>query len=46
MLEGFDAIALDLPGFGATPAPPSASSAAEYAAAVVPVLDEMSESTG
>ena len=43
VLDGFDAIALDLPGFGATPAPPAAWSTAEYAAAVAPVLDEMAE---
>jgi pimeloyl-ACP methyl ester carboxylesterase len=43
VLDGFDAIALDLPGFGATPAPPAAWSTAEYAAAMVPVLDEMAE---
>ena len=40
-LEGLSAIALDLPGFGATPAPPEAWGAAGYAAAVAPVLDEM-----
>jgi len=34
-------IALDLPGFGASPPPPAAWGAAEYAAAVAPVLDEM-----
>lgn len=40
-LDGLDAVALDLPGFGATPEPPGAWGAAEYAAAVAPVLDEM-----
>jgi pimeloyl-ACP methyl ester carboxylesterase len=40
-LDGLDAVALDLPGFGATPAPPEPWGAAEYAAAVAPVLDEM-----
>ena len=40
-LDGLDAVALDLPGFGATPEPPEAWGAAEYAAAVAPVLDEM-----
>jgi len=43
VLDGFDAIALDLPGFGATPAPPAAWSTSEYAAAVEPVLEEMAE---
>jgi pimeloyl-ACP methyl ester carboxylesterase len=43
ILDGFDAIALDLPGFGATPAPPEPWSTAEYAAAVARVLDEMAE---
>lgn len=37
-----DAIALDLPGFGATPAPESAWGSAEYAEALVPLLEEMS----
>lgn len=36
-----DAVALDLPGFGATPPPPEAWGAAEYAACVGEVLDEM-----
>jgi len=36
-----DAVALDLPGFGATPAPPEVWGAAEYAAFVAGVLDEM-----
>ncbi len=39
-LEGLDAIALDLPGFGATPAPESAGGAGAYARAIEPVLDE------
>jgi len=37
-----DAIALDLPGFGAAPEPPEPWGTAEYAAAVAPVLAEMS----
>lgn len=41
LLDGFDAIALDLPGFGSTPAPEAAISAAGYAQRVVPVLDEL-----
>ena len=36
-----DAIALDLPGFGATPPPPDAWGSAEYAALVACVLEEM-----
>ena len=43
VLDGFDAIAVDLPGFGSTPAPPAAWSTVEYAAAVGPILDEMAE---
>ncbi|MGH9157899.1 MAG: alpha/beta fold hydrolase [Acidimicrobiales bacterium] len=39
VLHGLDAVALDLPGFGATPTPPRAWGAADYAAAVAPVLD-------
>jgi pimeloyl-ACP methyl ester carboxylesterase len=39
-LAGLDAIALDFPGFGASPPPPAAWGAGEYAAAVVPVIDE------
>ncbi len=37
------AVALDLPGFGATPEPPEAWGSAEYAEAVAPVLKEMGE---
>lgn len=39
-LEGTDAIALDLPGFGASPAPAAAGGAGAYADLVEPVLDE------
>jgi pimeloyl-ACP methyl ester carboxylesterase len=40
VLDGLDAIALDLPGFGgATPEPLEATGAAGYAAAVSPALD-------
>jgi pimeloyl-ACP methyl ester carboxylesterase len=42
-LAGLDALALDLPGFGATPEPPEPWGSAEYAAAVAPVLDELEE---
>ena len=41
VLDGLDAVALDLPGFGASAEPPEAWGAAEYAAAVAPVLDEI-----
>lgn len=41
--EALDAIALDLPGFGSTPAPPGAWGSADYADAVRPVLGEMAE---
>jgi len=37
----FAAIALDLPGFGATPPPPAAWGAGDFARAVAPVLDDM-----
>jgi len=39
--EPLDAIALDLPGFGATPAPPEAWGSREYAELVAEVLEEM-----
>ena len=41
VLDGFDAIALDLPGFGSSPSPTTGWTTAEYAAALDPVLDEM-----
>lgn len=41
-----DAVALDLPGFGATPAPPVAWGSAEYAQAVAPVLAAMVAESG
>ena len=40
-LRDLDAVALDLPGFGATPAPAEPSGAAGYASAVAEVLDEL-----
>lgn len=40
-LQGFSSIALDLPGFGATPAPALATGAAGYARALEPVLSEL-----
>jgi pimeloyl-ACP methyl ester carboxylesterase len=39
VLDGLDAVALDLPGFGASPPPPEPWGAAEYAEALLPVLD-------
>lgn len=41
VLAGVDGIALDLPGFGASPAPPDAWSTSQYAEAIAPVLDEL-----
>jgi len=47
VLTGLDpdvgAVAVDLPGFGATPAPPEAWGARQYAEAVVPLLAELPE---
>lgn len=39
-LAGFGALAMDLPGFGATPPPDAAIGAREYASLLLPVLDE------
>jgi pimeloyl-ACP methyl ester carboxylesterase len=41
--EVIDAIAIDLPGFGASPPPPEPWGAQEYAAYVRPVLDKMAD---
>jgi pimeloyl-ACP methyl ester carboxylesterase len=41
VLDGVDAIALDLPGFGAAPEPPDSWSTAEYAEWIAPILDEL-----
>ena len=38
VLEGLDAVAVDLPGFGASPPPPDPWGSAEYAQALVPLL--------
>lgn len=42
VVRGLDALALDLPGFGTSPAPPAAWGGGEYAQAVARVLDELS----
>jgi pimeloyl-ACP methyl ester carboxylesterase len=41
--QGFDAIALDLPGFGASPEPREVWGAHDYAAAVIKALEELPE---
>jgi pimeloyl-ACP methyl ester carboxylesterase len=41
LLRPFDAIALDLPGFGAAPLPPEQWSTAQYAEHIAPVLADM-----
>jgi len=41
VLSGLDALAVDLPGFGASPEPPEAWGGAEYARALAPVLHEL-----
>jgi pimeloyl-ACP methyl ester carboxylesterase len=38
---GLSAVALDLPGFGATPPPPEVWGSVDYAAAITPVLAEL-----
>ena len=40
-LSGLDTVALDLPGFGATPPPPEPWGSPEYAAALEPVLEDL-----
>jgi pimeloyl-ACP methyl ester carboxylesterase len=45
-LQGYDALAIDLPGFGATPAPDSGWSTSEYAEWVAECLDEVISSGG
>ncbi len=41
VLNGLDAVALDLPGFGSSPPPPEAWGSADYAAAVAPIVREL-----
>src|SRR4051812_38815028 len=43
VLDGVAAVALDLPGFGASPPPPQPWGGAEYAAAVAPVLERFDQ---
>lgn len=43
VVAGFDAVAVDLPGFGASPPPPEPWGAAGYAEAVAPVLEDGDE---
>ena len=43
VLSGIDAVALDLPGFGASPPPPAPWGSADYAAIVAEVLAEMAD---
>ena len=41
VLQGMDAVALDLPGFGATPAPEGVMTTAEYADQVASAIDDV-----
>lgn len=43
LTDGLDAVALDLPGFGASPEPDVATGAAGYAELVGPVLDDLAD---
>lgn len=43
VLDGYEALAVDLPGFGASPPPDEPWGSAEYAAAMVPVLATFDE---
>lgn len=43
VLTGFDAVALDLPGFGASPEPTTVWGAHDYAAAVIKMLEALPE---
>lgn len=43
VLVGLDAVAIDLPGFGASPAPVTAVGASGYAGILAPILDEFNE---
>ena len=41
VLGGLEAVALDLPGFGATPAPPTSWGSARYASEVAPTISDL-----
>jgi pimeloyl-ACP methyl ester carboxylesterase len=43
VVSGFDAVALDLPGFGASPEPEHVWGAHDYAASVIPMLELLPE---
>jgi len=43
VLDGFNAIAVDLPGFGVTPPPNAVWGASDYAAALVPLLRDFDQ---
>lgn len=43
VLDGLDAVAVDLPGFGLSPAPPQAWGTERYAAALDPLLDAIGQ---
>lgn len=43
VVEGTDALVLDLPGFGASPPPAAPMGAEGYAEAIAPILDEMAD---
>src|SRR5438093_425766 len=43
VLTSVDALAVDLPGFGASPPPPDAWGGAAYAEAILPILDQFDE---
>ena len=43
VLEGVDALAVDLPGFGSTPEPPEPWGSAQYADALTSLLDELTQ---
>lgn len=43
VLDGLDAIAVDLPGFGASPPPSEPWSTADYAASLTPLLEDMAD---
>jgi pimeloyl-ACP methyl ester carboxylesterase len=46
VLNGLDAVALDLPGFGSSPPPPEAWGSAEYAEVVSGVAEELAAGAG